>query len=149
MLAPQNSSQVRNTLLRARGGEKLIWVGSPFVGNRNRFSTPDQLSATTAKPLPSPNGLLRRCPIRSRVPALHRLHRDAVADFEWTAVQLPPQRRFSSGHNLGIARNLQAKTLHVALKACNILQAPQPEDCSSSIAHAALRRPGRAKTATQ
>src|ERR1700689_335375 len=98
MLAPQNGSQGRNTLLRAGGGEKLIWVRSPFVGNRNRFSTPDQLSATQAEPLPSPNGLLRRCAIRSRIPALHGLNRDAVTDFEWTAVQRPAQRRFSSGH---------------------------------------------------
>jgi hypothetical protein len=58
MFAFENSSQVRKPLLRSRGSEKLIWIRSSLMGNRNRFATPDQLSATTAEPLPSPDGVL-------------------------------------------------------------------------------------------
>src|SRR5271169_199189 len=106
MLASYNISQVCKRRLRARRREKLVWVCSPFVGNRNRFSTPDQLTATAAEPLPSPNGNLRRRPIRGRIPALHGLNRDAVADFEWTAVQPPAQRRLVSRYDLAIAGDL-------------------------------------------
>src|SRR5438105_4581274 len=117
MPAPQFGSQMRNAFLRVGRREKLVWVRSPFVGNRNRFSTPDQLAATAAKPLPSPNGILRGHPIRSRVPALHGLNRDAVADFEWPAVQRPAQRRLGSRHDLAIAGDLKIEGLHVRLKA--------------------------------
>ena len=116
------------------------------MGNRNRFSAPDQLAAATAEALPPPNRILRGCPIRSCVPTLHGLHRDPVADFEWTAFQRPAQRRLGSGHDLGIARDLQVEGPQVILKASNVLQAAQAKDCSS--AHADPRRSGKPKTAS-
>jgi hypothetical protein len=107
MIAPQFGSQMRKTFLRSRGREKLIGVRSSFMGNRNRFSTPNQLAPTSPEPLPPPNGILRRRPVSGRIPTLHGLNRDPVADFEWAAVQQPAQRRFASGHDLLTGRLLR------------------------------------------
>jgi hypothetical protein len=120
MLAPQFSSQMRRTLLRSRGGEKLMGIRPSLLGNRNRFPTPNQLASTSAESLPSPNGIVRRHPVGGCVPTLHGLYRDPVADFEWTAVERPAQRRFASSHDLGIARDLQPEGLQVTLKVSNI-----------------------------
>src|ERR1700687_600050 len=137
---------MRETLLRSRGSQKLIGVRSSFVGNRNRFTAPDQLPSATAEALPPSNRILRRCPIGSSVPTLHRLHRDPIADFEWTACQRPAQRRLGSCLDLGIARDSQIEGLQMILEASNIFQTPDAKDCSST--HAALRRSGRPKTAS-
>src|SRR5215471_13896968 len=67
------------------------------VGNGDGFPAPDQLAAAGAKTPPPPNGKIGRRPIRSCVPTFHRLHRDPVADFEWTAFQFPAERRLGSG----------------------------------------------------
>src|SRR5580658_4698485 len=120
-------------------------IGSSFMGNRNGFSAPDQLAAAPAEALPPSNRILRRRPIWSCVPTLHRLHCDPVADFEWTSFQRPAQRRTSSGHELRIVRDLQVEGPQVLLEA-NIFQAPDAKNCSS--AHAALRRSGKPKTAS-
>src|SRR5258708_7955270 len=146
MFASQSSSQLRKASSRSRGGEKLVRVRTCFVRHSNRLSTPDQLAATAAKPLPSTKGLLRRRPVRSRVPTLHGLNSDPVADFEWTAIQGPAQRRLGSSHDLGIAWDLQVESLQVSLKSSNSLQAAQAKDWTR--AQGALRRSGNPKTAS-
>src|ERR1700683_2425188 len=110
------------------------------MGNRDCFPAPDQLAAAAAEALPPPNRILRRRPIRSCVPTLHRLHRDPVADIEWTAFERPSQRRLRSGHDLTIAWDPQVEGAQVIVEACNIFQTPDAKNCSS--AHAALPRPG-------
>ena len=116
------------------------------MGNRDCFPAPDQLAAAAAEALPPPNRIVRRCPLRSCVPTLHRLHRDPVADFEWTAFERPAQRRLRSGHDLRIARDPQVEGPQVIVEASNIFQTPDAKNCSG--AHAALRRPGKPKTAS-
>src|SRR5579862_585095 len=137
---------MRKRILRSRRSEKLVGISSSFMRNRNRFPSPDQLAAAAAEALPPANRILRRCPIRGCVPTLHRLHRDPVADFEWTAFERPAQRRFRSGQDLSIARHLQVESPQVILKVRNIFQAPDANDCYR--AHAALRRPGKPNTAS-
>src|SRR5215470_3551697 len=109
------------------------------------FPAPDRLAAAGTKTLPPPNVKIGRRPIRSCVPTFHRLHRDPVADFEWTAFQFPAKRRLGSGHNLGVTRDVQVEVLQVFLKTRNIFQTPDAADCSNT--HDALRRCGKPKTA--
>src|ERR1700727_2632399 len=116
------------------------------MGNRDCFPAPDQLAAAAAEALPPSNRLRRRPPIRSCAPTLPRLPRHPVADFEWTAFERPAQRRLRSAHDLGIARDPQVEGAQVIVEACNIFQTPDAKNCSS--AHAALRRPGKPKTAS-
>jgi hypothetical protein len=111
---------VREAFLHSRGGEKLVGVRPTFMANCNRLSTPDQLAAAAAEALPASNSILRRSPFGSRVPTLHGLNRDPVADFEWTLLQRPTQWRLRSCHNLGIAGDLQVESLQVSLKASNV-----------------------------
>src|ERR1051326_7032609 len=145
MLALQNVTQVREAFLRSLRGEKLVWIRSSFVGDRNGFSTPNQLAPAAAEPLPPPNGFFRRGAVRSRVPSFHGLNGDPVADFERTAFQRPAQRRLATGRDLRLAGDMQPECLQVTLKASNILEGPQANDCPA--AHVALRRAGNPKTA--
>src|SRR5579864_4445611 len=145
MLAPQNVTQVREVFLCSGSGEKLVGVRTSFVGNRNGFSAPNQLAAAAAEPLPPANGFFRRGAVRSRVPTLHRLNCDSVADFERTAVQRRAQRGLASDRDVGIAGDMQPEGLQVTLKSSNTVEGPQANDCSA--AHGALRRAGKAKTA--
>src|ERR1700732_1082217 len=116
------------------------------MGNRDGFFAPDQLAGASAGAPPPPSRMLRRRPVRSCAPPLHRLHRDPIADREWTSFQRPAQRRLRSGQELKIARDLQVEGLQVILEASNVFQTPDAKDCCSS--HTALRRSGKPKTAS-
>src|SRR5579859_500085 len=145
MLEPQNVTQVREGFLCLLGGEKLIGIRSSFVGNRNGFSTPNQLAAAATEPLPSSNGFFRRGAVRSRVPSFHGLNGDPVSDFERTAFQRPAQRRLATGRDLRLAGDMQPEGLQMTLEASNVLEGSQAND--GSAAHVALRRAGNPKTA--
>ncbi len=62
--------------------EKLVRVGAPVVPHGDRLAAPDQLCAARPEARPAPPGEVAGFTVRRAIPALHRLHAEAVADGE-------------------------------------------------------------------
>src|SRR5437773_8207711 len=63
MLFDQSGTQLCKTLLGVRSRQKLIRVGTSFVGNCYRLTPPDQLRAAAAEALPAPDCVRARIAI--------------------------------------------------------------------------------------
>ena len=82
MLVHQCFSKSRQALFGVWRDYKLVGIGARLVRYSHRFAAPDQSGSAAAESSPASDCALGRIAIRSTIPTLHRLNRDAVAHFE-------------------------------------------------------------------
>jgi hypothetical protein len=104
---------------------ELIRVSSPFMADRNRLTTPDELCSTRAKAVPTAQRQICGPAIGSSVPTFHRLNSEAISQGEASALQRKSERRRISREHLHITRNRDVMLLQVTAKYFYVANAAQ------------------------
>src|SRR5882762_7412216 len=64
---------------------QLIRIRAPRVRHRDGFAAPNQFRAASPKATPAPQSIFCRRSVRSPVPPLHGIDREAISDFDFAA----------------------------------------------------------------
>jgi len=100
---------------------KLVWVCTPIVTDRNRFPAPNQFAPTLAETLPPPHRGLCWISIRGAIPAFHGLDGDSISNLERVDYKRRLQWRLTSRNKVFVARKIQVQTLQMLFEARDVL----------------------------
>ena len=116
MRIDQGFAQASDRGLRRCRHHELVRIGAPVGAHRDRLAAPDQLAAARAEAPPAPHRVFARAPVALPVPALHRIEREAIADFHAGDFDRRGEERGRPASHDVVARHVEAKRVEMGSK---------------------------------